>query len=105
MSNEYKWVESDPDLFRFTPGVDKKYWDNAELGYQRHDEKHLMPVAREEMPELHPEARLDSFVEIVKGYSIEQAKLEADRCVSCGLCIATCQCNVFKSCCIFAHGF
>ncbi|MEN9423051.1 MAG: hypothetical protein RL122_434 [Pseudomonadota bacterium] len=90
MSNEYKWVESDPDLFRFTPGVDKKYWDNAELGYQRHDEKHLMPVAREEMPELHPEARLDSFVEIVQGYSIEQAKLEADRCVSCGLCIATC---------------
>jgi glutamate synthase (NADPH/NADH) small chain len=28
-------VESDPDKFRFMPGVDKKHWDNAELGYQR----------------------------------------------------------------------
>ena len=90
MSNEYKWVESDPDQFRFTPGVDKKYWDEAELGYQRHGDKHLMSRERVDMPELEPESRIDSFVEIVDGYSIEAAKLEADRCVSCGLCIATC---------------
>jgi glutamate synthase (NADPH/NADH) small chain len=32
MSNAYTWVENDPDLFCFTPGVDKKHWDNAELG-------------------------------------------------------------------------
>ncbi|MCP4966517.1 MAG: 4Fe-4S dicluster domain-containing protein, partial [bacterium] len=29
MSNEYKWVESDPNAFRFIPGVDKKHWDDA----------------------------------------------------------------------------
>jgi len=28
--------------------------------------------------------------EVVKGYSEEQAKLEADRCVECGICVATC---------------
>ncbi len=90
MSNEYKWVETDPDLFRFTPGVDSKHWDNAEAGYQRHAEKHLTPGERVDMPELPPEARIDSFAEIVAGYDIEQARLEADRCVACGLCIATC---------------
>ena len=89
MSNEYIWVESDPDKFRFTPGVDKKHWDNAQLGYQRNDGK-MTPDIRVAMRELEPEVRIESFVETVEGYSIEEAKLEADRCVSCGLCIATC---------------
>ena len=89
MSNEYKWVESDPDKFRFIPGVDKKYWDNAELGYHRANRK-MIPGERVKMPELEPEERIDSYVEIVGGYDIAAAQLEADRCVSCGLCIATC---------------
>jgi glutamate synthase (NADPH/NADH) small chain len=89
MSNEYTWVESDPDKFRFTPGIDKKDWDNAELGYQRHGGK-MTASKRIEMPELSPDERIDSYAEIMHGYSIEAAKLEADRCVSCGLCIATC---------------
>ncbi|MEZ5479599.1 MAG: FAD-dependent oxidoreductase [Thiolinea sp.] len=90
MSNEYKWIESDPDNYLYTPGVDKKHWDDSELGYRRHEEKHLMPLLRVEMPELPPRQRMDSFVEMVKGYDVEQARLEADRCVACGLCIATC---------------
>ena len=90
MSNEYKWVEIDPDAFRFTPGVDKKHWDDAELGYQRPDGHRLTLGTRVHMGELEAEARIDSFVEIVNGYSVDQAKLEADRCVACGLCIATC---------------
>ncbi len=90
MSNEYTWIESDPDKFRFIPGVDKKDWDDAELGYKRPEDKTLTPGIRVEMPELEPEERIDSFVEMVKGYDIESAVLEADRCVSCGLCVATC---------------
>ncbi len=90
MSNEYQWVERDPDAFRFTPGIDKKFWDNAELGYQRPDDHQLVAQERITMPEMEAEERIESFAEIVDGYSIEQAKLEADRCVSCGLCIATC---------------
>lgn len=90
MSNEYKWVDHDPEVFRFTPGVDLKHWDGAGLGYHRPDGHRLTGTERVEMSELTPEARLDSFVEIVSGYSIEQAKTEADRCVSCGLCVATC---------------
>jgi len=90
MSNAYTWVEADPDAFRFTPGVDKKDWDNAELGYKRPEGHRLTETDRVEMHEMSPEARIGSFAEIVNGYSVEQAKLEADRCVACGLCIATC---------------
>jgi len=42
------------------------------------------------MPEQDSEKRVDSFLEIVDGYSVDAAKAEADRCVACGLCVATC---------------
>jgi glutamate synthase (NADPH/NADH) small chain len=90
MSNAYKWVEADPDRFRFTPGVDRKHWDDYHDGYQRPAGHRLNAPERIEMPELEPRARIDSFVEIVGGYSVEQARLEADRCVNCGICVATC---------------
>ncbi len=90
MSNAYTWVESDPDAFRFTPGVDKKDWDDAELGYRRPEEHRLTAETRIHMGEMEPAERITSFAEIVNGYSVAEARLEADRCVSCGLCIATC---------------
>lgn len=90
MSNAYTWVERDPDLFRFTPGVDKKDWDDAELGYRRPEDHQITGRVRVDMGEMEPEERIGSFAEIVDGYSVAEAKLEADRCVSCGLCIATC---------------
>jgi len=90
MSNAYTWVESDPDAFRFTPGVDKKDWDDAELDYRRPEEHRLTAETRIHMGEMEPAERISSFAEIVDGYSVTEARLEADRCVSCGLCIATC---------------
>jgi glutamate synthase (NADPH/NADH) small chain len=90
MSNAYTWVESDPDAFRFTPGVDKKHWDNAELGYRRPEGHRLMAETRQHMGEMAAEERLGSFAEIVAGYSVTEARFEADRCVACGLCVATC---------------
>jgi glutamate synthase (NADPH/NADH) small chain len=90
MSNEYKWVDGDGDAFRFTPGVDAKHWDNTELGYRRPDGHRLTAETRIGMGEREPEERIGSFAEIVHGYDIAQAKLEADRCVACGLCVATC---------------
>ncbi|WP_058555042.1 FAD-dependent oxidoreductase [Thiohalocapsa sp. ML1] len=90
MSNEYKWVDHDPDVFCFTPGVDIKSWDGAELGYRRPEGHRLTGAERVAMGELEPGVRRDSFAEIVAGYSVEQARAEADRCVACGLCVATC---------------
>ncbi len=42
------------------------------------------------MEVLSSENRVKSFVEMVKGYSREQALKEAQRCVECGICVATC---------------
>lgn len=91
LSNEYKWVDEDPEVFRFTPGVDKKSWDDNELGWKKPGNNYqFYGQNRVSMPEMAPEDRDKSFVEFVKGYSKEQAQKEADRCVECGICTATC---------------
>ncbi|MBN2789275.1 MAG: FAD-dependent oxidoreductase [Candidatus Delongbacteria bacterium] len=90
LSNEYTWIDSDPDVFRFIPGYDKKEWDNNELGWTKPKNYDLNNYDRVDMAELHPEERDKSFIEFVKGYSKEQAEAEADRCIDCGLCTATC---------------
>ncbi len=91
LSNEYTWVDEDPEVFRFTPGVDKKSWDDNELGWKKPGNNYqFYGQKRVSMPEMVPEDRDKSFVEFVKGYSKEQAQKEADRCVECGICTATC---------------
>ncbi len=91
LSNEYTWVDTDPENFRFIPGVDKKAWDDNELGWKKPANGYeFYQLERVKMEELHPEERDDSFIEIIKGFSKEQAEKEADRCVECGICTATC---------------
>ncbi len=92
LSNEYTWVATDPEEYRYTPGVDKKDWDENEKGWKKPEGNgyEFYNLNRVEMEHLHPEERSDSFIEMVKGYSKEQAEKEADRCVECGICTATC---------------
>ncbi len=90
LSNEYTWVSENPDDFRYTPGVDRKHWDDYEAGWKKPENFEVYRKERVKMEEVAGEQRKRSFIEIVKGYSHEQAQQEADRCVSCGLCTATC---------------
>jgi len=90
MSNEYAWFTEDPTEFHFTAGVEDKPWQGNEHGYRRAEGYHLYPPKRIEMDMLPPDESVQSFEEVAKGYSIEQAKKEADRCVECGICVATC---------------
>ncbi|HHE40578.1 MAG TPA: 4Fe-4S dicluster domain-containing protein [Candidatus Cloacimonetes bacterium] len=90
MSNEYVWIDTDADVFRFIPGSEKKPWDSFKKGYKREEEYQLVDPRRIEMEMLPPEERVKSFLEMVKGYSREQAQKEADRCIQCGICTATC---------------
>ncbi len=90
MTNEYIWVSTDPEVYRFIPGTGDNPWDRKELGYRRDPEYHLLRLERSDMEMLDPEQSRQSFIEVVKGYSAEQARKEADRCVDCGICVATC---------------
>ncbi len=92
MSNEYIWVEEDPENYNFIPGVDAKPWDDKKEGWKKPAEPDYDLNIRERVPMQHlePEKRKDSFVEIVKGFSHEEALAEADRCIDCGLCVANC---------------
>ncbi|MBN2658042.1 MAG: FAD-dependent oxidoreductase [Spirochaetales bacterium] len=90
MSNEYIWITTDPEDFRFIPGGESKPWDDRAEGYRRAEGYDLLEAERVEMPMLSFEESQKSFIEMVQGYSKEQAMEEADRCVACGICIATC---------------
>jgi glutamate synthase (NADPH/NADH) small chain len=90
MTNEYIWIDTDPDVFRFVPGAENKPWDKCELGYKKASEYTLLNLKRVKMPVLPGRESVKSFIEMVKGYSKKAAQQEADRCVECGLCVATC---------------
>lgn len=90
MSNEYTWIADEPEEYRFTPGAAETKWDDSEKGYKRSEDIQLIDYDRVDMFELEPQKRDKSFIEIVKGYNKEQAMKEAERCLECGLCIATC---------------
>ncbi len=95
MSNAYTWVEEGLDrdvreTYCYTPGADPQPWDDEALGYRKPEGYELLHLERVPMPHLAPGERLNSFVEMVKGYSHELAVQEADRCIQCGICTATC---------------
>jgi len=90
MSNEYTWVDTDPEAFRFIPGADKKSWDDMKDGYAQHDNYTLLNLDRIDMQMMPPDESKKSFLEMVKGYSKNEAIKEATRCVECGLCVASC---------------
>ncbi|MBN2415331.1 FAD-dependent oxidoreductase [bacterium] len=90
MSNEYVWIDEDPEVFRFIAGAEGKPWDNSEKGYRRSGGYSLLDPERVPMILEDPKKGVTSFIEMVKGYSADAARQEARRCVDCGLCIASC---------------
>ena len=90
MSNEYTWITSDPTEYHFTAGVEHTTWQENPLGYRRAEGYHLYPPKRIGMEMRPPEESVQSFDEVVLGYSESQALLEADRCIECGIFVSTC---------------
>ena len=59
-------------------------------GWAKSDDADLVDLERQPMGELESGERIQSFAEIVAGYSDQQALLEASRCVQCGMCHDAC---------------
>jgi glutamate synthase (NADPH/NADH) small chain len=90
MTKEYIHIDPDPNHFFFVPREGGIHEVEFPEGYKRDEVSDLLDLERVEMELLPAEERKDSFIEIVKGFSTEQAKQEAARCVDCGICTKTC---------------
>ena len=90
MSKEYIHISKDADTFFFIPKENGIHEIEFENGYSRDEVSDLLDLQRKEMGEEPHQAWTDSFLEIIRGYSKEQAMKEAARCVECGVCTQTC---------------
>ena len=89
MSKEYLHLSIDADSFYFLPDKSGIHHIEGPKGYVRDEVSELLDLERYHMTH-EGVARKDSFIEIVKGYSLEQAFAESARCVECGICTETC---------------
>ncbi len=91
MTNEYTWVRESADDFVFIPGVDEiGFEDKRDKGFKKDDKLNFLHLERVPMRELDGKERIKTFAEAVLGYSEEEARAEAERCIGCGLCISGC---------------
>ena len=109
LSRDYFHIHFDTDTFVFVPKDEKKDEETflppeeysilkASLTHRRKDYEGFSPdldyalfdPERVPMAEVNAEERRTSFVEMVRGYSAEQARAEASRCLECGLCEEAC---------------
>jgi len=56
------------------------------------DTSKVVKAKRVHIPHLDPKHRVTNFKEVIKGINEEAAKLEASRCLSCGICCECYQC-------------
>jgi len=109
LSRDYFHIHFDTDTFVFTPKDDAADEEDfvpdgdysvleASLTHRKRDYEGFAPdldyalfnPERVPMPEIPPQERTMSFVEQVIGYNREEAVLEAERCLECGLCEEAC---------------
>ncbi len=89
LTKDYIFVTEDADNFLWTPGVDNP--DGASnLSFTSTTETSLSMYQRVPLRELDPHDRIKSFAEVILGYNEEEARREAQRCISCGLCTEVC---------------
>jgi glutamate synthase (NADPH/NADH) small chain len=109
LSRDYFHIHFDPKTFKLLvkdEKTDKEHFlpeeeysiFKASLAHRRKNyegfssdlEYALFDPERVQMSELSPEERKSSFIEQVKGFSAEEARKEASRCLECKLCEEVC---------------
>lgn len=93
LTKDYLHVSDNPNDFLLIPGLDNPEGKDN-LSYTCDIENSLSLYDRVPMRELEGKERVKSFAEVVLGYSEEEARAEADRCISCGLCTEACPENM-----------
>ena len=89
MTQDFIQVSNNPFDFLMTPGKDNPE-GKEKLSFTADVDTSLNVFNRVPMRELDPDERVKSFAEVMLGYNEEEARREADRCISCGLCTEAC---------------
>ncbi|HDO06143.1 MAG TPA: FAD-dependent oxidoreductase [Bacteroidetes bacterium] len=89
LTKDYLYVSEDPDSFLWIPGKDNPE-GKKQISFFSTEETSLNVFNRVPMPELEGKERVKSFAEVVLGYNEAEARAEASRCISCGLCTEVC---------------
>ena len=94
LSREYVHVSLDLNTFFILPDEHGMHGLGFAKGWAKSDDSDLLDLKRQNMPELEPKARVESFAEIVQGFDDQTALLEASRCIQCGMCHYACPTNM-----------
>ncbi|MBN2615586.1 MAG: FAD-dependent oxidoreductase [Bacteroidales bacterium] len=89
LTKDYLYVSEDPDTFLWTPGVDNPE-GKERVSFTSTGDSSLNVFQRVPMRELEGKERVKSFAEVVLGYNEAEARAEASRCISCGICTEVC---------------
>jgi len=89
LTKDYIFVTDDGNDFLWIPGVDNPDGHDR-ISFVSNKEDSLTEYQRVPMPELDGMERVKSFAEVVLGYQEEEARAEARRCISCGICSEVC---------------
>lgn len=90
LTKEYLFNSSNPEDFYYMPTEEDITKKPLNIGYVKNDDSDLLDLERKHMEHLGAEERKGSFIEIVRGFSKEQAIAESARCVACEICTKTC---------------
>ena len=92
LSKEYvhTCTQEDIDSYFMMPGEVGMHGTFVGKGWQKSETSDLLDLQRKPMGERPAAQRIDSFDEIVNGFSAQQAEAEASRCVQCGMCHDAC---------------
>ena len=90
LTKEYLLNSSNPEDFYHMPTEKSITGKEIKLGYVKDETSDLLDLERKHMEQLGTDERKGSFIEIVRGFSKEQAIAEASRCVACEICTKTC---------------
>ncbi len=89
LTKDFIYVTDDADSFLWTPG--KSNPDAEEkISFHSDVDTSLSMYQRVPMREMDGMERIESFAEVVLGYNDEEARAEAQRCISCSLCTEVC---------------
>jgi len=92
LSREYVHIcrEDELDSYFVLPDPNGIHGEYFPKGWAKTEDADLVDLELQPMHEMKPETRINSFAEIVDGFTEQNAIVEASRCVQCGMCHDSC---------------